>query len=159
MLGEVTLPEAFTRTARRMGDREAVTDTATTLSYAALDARSDRLAAVLTTTGVGPGDRIGLYAGRTVELVVGILGILKTGAAYVPLDPTYPVERLRFLAADAQLAAIVADGTTPPTELGDQPVVHTDESVPPAGGCPPGRVVGPTDLAYLMYTSDSNGMP
>ena len=81
------------------GDRE--------LSYAALDAQSNRLAHHLRGLGVGAETVVGLYVERSLETVIGLLGILKAGAAYLPLDPSYPAERLAFMLSDARCAVLV----------------------------------------------------
>ena len=78
-----------------------------TLSYAALEAHSNQLAHHLRTLGVGPETVVGLCLERSPEMVIGLLGILKAGGAYLPLDPSYPAERLAFMLADAGAAVLV----------------------------------------------------
>jgi non-ribosomal peptide synthetase component F len=104
---------------------------------------------------------VGICLERSIELIEATLAIVRAGAAYVPLDPDYPAERLAFMAADAGLVALVTDrrglGALPPVEC---PAVLLD--VPdPAGAPPPLPAVGPggSALAYLMYTSGSTGQP
>ena len=82
---------------------------ARTLTYGELDARAERLARRLTARGAGPGALVGLSMERSIEMVVGLYAILKAGAAYVPLDPTYPPERLAFVIEDAGIALLVTD--------------------------------------------------
>src|ERR1044072_2906728 len=77
------------------------------LSYAQLKRRANQLAHHLRSMGVGPDQRVGLCVERSIELVVGLLGILKAGAAYVPLDPTYPTERLAYLLRDSEAVALL----------------------------------------------------
>jgi len=133
------------------------------VSYAELEARSNRLAHHLVGLGVGPEVRVGLCLGRSPELVVGLLGILKAGGAYVPIDPSYPRARIAFMLEDARVAVLVSDGSL----LGDLPPVgapivlvepESDWDVPGAGG-PPEVTVGPENLAYVIYTSGSTGRP
>jgi len=133
------------------------------VSYAELEARSNRLAHHLVGLGVGPEVRVGLCLGRSPELVVGLLGILKAGGAYVPIDPSYPRARIAFMLEDARVPVLVSDGSL----LGDLPPVgapivlvepESDWDVPGAGG-PPEVTVGPENLAYVIYTSGSTGRP
>ena len=77
------------------------------ISYAELNAAANRLARHLQTIGVKPGDLVGIQVPRSIDMVVALLAVLKAGAAYVPLDPTYPAERLSFMAADARLRVVI----------------------------------------------------
>jgi non-ribosomal peptide synthetase component F len=79
------------------------------LSYRELNARSDRLAAYLVTEGVNVGDFVGICMRRSVDMLIGVLGILKSGAAYLPLDPVFPQDRLMFMIEDAAVKRIVTD--------------------------------------------------
>ena len=150
-----------------------------TLDYAQLDRRAAALARRLTERGVGPGTRVGLCVERGLALPIGLLGILKTGAAYVPLDPSHPRERLAFILQDAEVAALVASPASAALldGVGGAPLLPLDE---PAAGCSEGmdadgaadgapeaapnggphdRAAGPEDPAYLIYTSGSTGRP
>ena len=151
--------QAFEAQAQRAGDRLAVRGTGQSLTYRALEESANRMARRLRAMGVARGDRVGLCTQRTPEMVVGLLGILKAGAAYVPLDPGYPRERVHFMAGDAQLKAMVTDG---PSEAAQgpfsQPVVRIDQ--PLAEGAEPlAPSSQPDDPAYLIYTSGSSGKP
>ncbi|MFE7524145.1 amino acid adenylation domain-containing protein [Kitasatospora sp. NPDC057542] len=129
------------------------------LTYARLDARATAVADGLARAGVVPGAVVGVCLERSAALVAVLLGVLKAGAAYLPLDPEYPAERLAFLASDARAAALV---TT--TGLADRvpgwtgPVLYADTLPEPAAGRP-GAPVGPEHLAYVMSTSGSTGTP
>lgn len=132
------------------------------VTYAELDARANAIAERLRARGIGVGDRVGLCIERGSGMVAAVLGILKAGAAYVPLDPAYPRARLQFLASDAQLAALVC--TTDLAELIDVPAERRlllDKNEPPAGGImeraprPPAADAP----AYVLYTSGSTGSP
>ncbi|HEY2293731.1 MAG TPA: amino acid adenylation domain-containing protein, partial [Thermoanaerobaculia bacterium] len=134
------------------------------LSYRELAVASNRLARHLRRLGAQPGDRVCLFLERSPAMVVAILAVLAAGAAYVPLDPTYPDERLRFLltdsgarlvvaadAAAARLAAVLPDGVR---------LVRADGGeVERESGTPLAPLAGPGDLAYLIYTSGSTGRP
>ncbi|HEX8766911.1 MAG TPA: amino acid adenylation domain-containing protein, partial [Jatrophihabitans sp.] len=145
------------------------------LSYAQLDAQASRLAVRLAAAGVRRGQLVAVCGHRSLELVVGLLGVLKAGAAYLPVDPDQPVARSEFQLADAGAVALLAQpgaGPEPPAgiprialELSEPP--HTGD--PDEGGgteeyvCVPGAdalpVLGGGDPAYLIYTSGSTGTP
>ena len=106
-LPDATLPELFAAQAARTPDAVAVVYGERTLSYAALDAHANRLAHHLRGLGVGPETIVGLLVERSLEMVIALLGILKAGGAYLPLDPSYPAQRLSFMLADAGCAVLV----------------------------------------------------
>src|SRR6185295_4173251 len=131
------------------------------LTYAELDRRADSLASTLTTRDVRRGDRVDVCLGRSPAMMVAWLGILKAGAAYVPLDPAYPRERLAFMVEDSGARFVVAEegtrgclpsGRAEILDAGAEPAV----AAPMAGGC---AGVGGDDLAYVVYTSGSTGTP
>ncbi|RUP65633.1 Linear gramicidin synthase subunit B [Streptomyces sp. NP10] len=131
----------------------------TELSYgelhAAVEAFADRLAA----EGIGAGDLVGVQVSRSVAELTALLGTLSAGAAYVPLDPGYPADRLAFVRADARLSALVVEGPVPEGLPGGLPVLSPQAS---ATGAPPrGRTAAPTGdhPAYVLYTSGSTGRP
>ncbi len=135
------------------------------LDYAALAARAGRLARALTGRGVGPGSVVGLHTGRSVELVVGVLGVLKAGAAYLPLDPAQPPARLAAMVEDAAPALVLSDlpADGRPADWHDLTAVEA-EGEAAAGAIPGDGVPSPaapdTDrLAYVLYTSGSTGRP
>ena len=141
-------PEA---TALEMGDRA--------LSYRQLNLESDRVAWHLRSRGIGRGHIVAVYMRRSPEMVIGLLGILKAGAAYLPLDPALPRQRLDFMLGDAGVALILSE-----RELSDQlqgtktPLLPFEEI---AGVTPAGALddVAGADLAYVIYTSGSTGQP
>ncbi|MFF5858309.1 amino acid adenylation domain-containing protein [Streptomyces sp. NPDC012751] len=148
--------EEFERQAKRSPDRTAVVIGETRLSYAEIDRMANGIARRLTAAGVRVGDRVGLCVRRDAWLVPGILGVLKAGAAYVPLDPAYPGERIRFIAEDASLSVVLTSaGTEHVVPDGATPVPVEDTR--PADG--PGPLAEPHDVAYVMYTSGSTGTP
>lgn len=127
-------------------------------SYAELDARSHRVAAGLLRAGVTPGATVGLLLDRSPEALIAILGILKTGAAYLPLDRTNPAERLAFVLKDARAAAIiVGEGIEAPADVA-APVLGIESLMSTAGSVDL-PVLDGNALAYVMYTSGSTGTP
>ncbi|SDG06443.1 amino acid adenylation domain-containing protein [Lentzea fradiae] len=150
-----TLVELFEETADRHSDDVAVEFGAQRLTYAELDQRANRLAAHLGTLGVTTGTPVGILLDRGVHWVVTALAVLKAGGAYLPLDPGYPVERLRALCADASAAVVVTDRQE---DLGVE-LVDLSAMVLTCPADRPQRTITADDLAYVMYTSGSTGMP
>src|SRR5690349_1931164 len=143
---------------RATPDAIAVSSGGTKLSYRELDQRANALAQDLRARGVDRGALVGLYCGRNVDMLVGLLGILKSGAGYVPLDPSFPADRLEYMASDAGLRHIVCDASVSQAEWKfpkvDRVVIGTQLLDAP----PPGRGE-PGDVAYVLYTSGSTGKP
>ncbi len=130
------------------------------LTYAALDVAAEALAHRLRQLGVGPEARVGIWAARSPEAVVALLAVWKAGGAFVPLDPSYPAERLAFMLRDAGATALLA---APAERLPDfaGPVLEVDlDPERPPEPLPAGRgSVDPGNLAYVLYTSGSTGLP
>ncbi|HXM54657.1 MAG TPA: amino acid adenylation domain-containing protein, partial [Candidatus Dormibacteraeota bacterium] len=144
-----TVVELFEGQAAQRPDAIAVSAGDRRLTYGELNRRANRLAHHLRALGAGPEARVGVCLDRSPELMVAILGALKAGAAYVPLDPAYPAERLAHVVADAGAAIVLT-----PAWLAE----HADA----VERCPdhdPVRVAGPANLAYAIYTSGSTGRP
>ncbi|MFF1922169.1 amino acid adenylation domain-containing protein [Streptomyces sp. NPDC058221] len=160
-LPESTVPALFGQWVRRTPDAPAVRDAGTTLTYGELDARADALARHLTAQGIGPEDRVAVALPRTHHLVVALLAVLRAGAAYVPIDPEYPAQRLSYMLDDAAPRLLL---TTPAIHhrLPDTAVPHLyadglgDSVRPPA---PTGTGPHPAHPAYVIYTSGSTGRP
>ena len=153
-----TVHGVFEAQAARAPDAIAVLDDTTRMTYAELDARASALARRLRTLGVERDVVVGLHAGRSPALVAAMLGVLKAGGAYLPLEPTQPGERLALMAEDAGCRILVADRGAPPVDF--RGIVHTvwlDEIVPREREH--GADVDPDALAYVMYTSGSTGRP
>lgn len=162
-LPDIGLAELVADSVRRFGDAIAVEDAGTRLTYAELADRADRLAGHLRRHGVGPGQRVGICMERSADLVVGLLGIVRAGAAYVPLDPEYPARRLAWMVADAGVEVLLSHGRTAglvPSAGRPEIVLDRDWATiaaqPPLTG-PAGA--GPADPAYVIYTSGSTGRP
>ncbi|MCK9776716.1 AMP-binding protein [Pseudomonas syringae pv. syringae] len=161
---DLCIQHLFEAQVRTQPDAIAVTFHGQRLSYADLNRQANRLAHHLIGLGISPDDRVAICVERGVEMVVGLLGVLKAGAAYMPLDPAYPVERLAYMINDSQPAALLtqrglqerlptlsmplvlldADHCQDLTECDDNPVVPT---------------LGVRNLAYVIYTSGSTGNP
>jgi amino acid adenylation domain-containing protein len=140
--------------------RTALTDGNKTLDYRALNSQANRIAGYLLSRGVKPEDKIGISIGRSVNFAVAALGILKSGAGYVPLDPSYPEARQRLIAQDAGLLLSFSDQATDealgsPTEI----VSLASAEIMTQAGSDPDRTNDPNHLAYVIYTSGSTGVP
>ncbi|WP_431041554.1 amino acid adenylation domain-containing protein [Streptomyces sp. P1-3] len=165
-LPEVTVPELFERQVARTPREPAVVCDGRTLTYEELDNRANSLARELIRRGAGPESVVVLALPRTEELLVGLLGILKSGAGYLPIDPQYSSERVDFLLSDARPRFAVTDTETS-AKLPRQglDLINLDDSAhwDTADGTPgnTGRItpLRPDNLAYLMYTSGSTGRP
>ncbi|MGZ9035159.1 MAG: condensation domain-containing protein, partial [Rhodospirillales bacterium] len=133
-----SLPELVAAQAARRPDAVAVVGEAESLTYGELEARANRLAHHLRRRGVGPEMVVGLCVARSPAMVVGLLGILQAGGAYLPLDPGYPPERLAFMLADARAAALVTEtalaGVLPPEHAAAS--VLLDADAPAIAACP-----------------------
>jgi amino acid adenylation domain-containing protein len=158
------IAELFQEQAARTPDAPAIAGDGEALSYRELNARANRLARHLRALGVGVETRVGLCLERGAELIVAMLATLKAGGAFVPLDPSYPAERLAFMLGDAEVAVLVtrdALGAALPAHPG-VPVVRLDaqagEIAAERADDPP-VAAGARNLAYVMYTSGSTGTP
>jgi amino acid adenylation domain-containing protein len=155
------LHELVLEQAERTPDATAAATADGSLTYRELAARSGRLAAHLRRLGAGPGQRVGVHDVRSLELVVELLAILRTGAAYVPLDPELPPARLALLVEDAGIRLAVSRSTHLDGLAGlDLEAVPVDAWLPgsaPAGPLP--RLAAPASPAYVLYTSGSTGRP
>ncbi|HEU0076142.1 MAG TPA: amino acid adenylation domain-containing protein, partial [Longimicrobiaceae bacterium] len=159
--------ELFEAQAARTPRRTAVTAAGGSLTYAELDARAAGIAALLRAGGVGPEDRVGICLPRSPEMVAAVLGVLKAGGAYLPLDPAYPPDRLRWMLEDSGARVVLASGETAPRlpEFTGE-IVDVDGLVPgDADALSHSRTFAlshspsPDNLAYVIYTSGSTGTP
>ncbi|WEO95424.1 amino acid adenylation domain-containing protein [Streptomyces sp. FXJ1.172] len=156
----VTVPALFAEQVVRTPDAVALVVGERCWSYRELDVLAGVVAGRLVGLGVGPGDVVGVCSERLWEMVAGLLGVLRAGAAYVPLDLSYPVERLAFMLGDSGAGVVVAGAGVPAEVVGDRVVV----GLSPEGAVAVAGVdgVGPAaaeDLAYVIYTSGSTGRP
>ncbi|WP_052022625.1 non-ribosomal peptide synthase/polyketide synthase [Ralstonia solanacearum] len=159
------LPQGFEAQVERTPDAIAVIHEARQLTYAQLNAQANRLAHRLIALGVGPDTRVALCMERSVEMLVGLVGIFKAGGVYVPLDPGHPPARLAAMLEDCAPAAVVVKAALPAgLPVPALPVVAIDDAdaAPdlPAGN-PDAKAIGLTSrhLAYVLYTSGSTGLP
>jgi len=133
------------------------------LSYRELDGRANRLAHHLCAQGVGPGDLVGICLERSLEMIVALVGVLKAGAAYVPLDPTYPQERLAFMLTESQTPVLLTQQYLAgrlPRHRGQVICLDTDwPRIAEQSDQKPTGDVSAEDLVYVIYTSGSTGKP
>lgn len=156
-----SLTGLFAEVCARRREHVAVVCGSEQLTYGDLDTRARALAAVLVARGVARGDMVGLQVRRTHEVPIAVLGILLAGAAYVPLDPAYPAERLRFIAEETAIRCVVGDpgenlGVTVEHRVPVDGAIATDEHRTRSEGLPE---LSGDDLAYVIYTSGSTGQP
>ena len=165
----ITVAEGFEQQARRTPDALALVCADEELSYAQLDDRANRLARLLIGHGAGPGRYVALALPRGVELVVALLAVLKTGAAYVPIDPEYPADRIGHILEDARPLCVVSGFGAQAALSGDVPLLLLDD---PDVLARTGQAAGdelrdaerialpsPSDAAYAIFTSGSTGRP
>jgi amino acid adenylation domain-containing protein len=155
--GEVpaSLVDRFAAQVRDRPAQPAVATEQGALDYAGLARRVNRLAHALIARGVRPDQVVGLHAGRSVELVVGILGVLAAGAAYLPLDPAQPPDRLAAMVDDARPALVLTDAADAPP--GWLPIADVEATA--GRDDQPVVAIHPANLAYVIYTSGSTGRP
>ncbi|MGG4419306.1 non-ribosomal peptide synthetase DhbF [Bacillus subtilis] len=165
------LPEQFEKQAALRPDAIAVVYEDQALNYAELNERANRLARMLISEGVGPEQFVALALPRSLEMAVGLLAVLKAGAAYLPLDPDYPADRIAFMLKDAQPAFIMtntkAANHIPPVENVPKIVLDDPELAEKLNTYPAGnpknkdrtQPLSPLNTAYVIYTSGSTGVP
>ena len=155
--------QLFEAQARRSPDAVAVVFEDSSLTYAQLDAMASRLAHHLRSLGVGAEVLVGVCLPRSLDLAIGLLAVLKAGGACVPLDPTYPAERLGFMVDDAAVAAVLtSDALAARLPQHGARLLRLDADADAWASCPvtpPPTEVGPEDVAYVIYTSGSTGEP
>ena len=160
---DLCLHQLFEDQVRESPDAVAVVSQEEQLTYQELDARANQLAHHLRTLGGGPDVLIAVCMNRSLEMMVGLLGILKSGAAYVPLDPHYPPERLSGMLADCQASIVLTQrGLLPELPPDGVRAVFLDEQRAVLGQhprCSPIPDAHPENLAYVIYTSGSTGKP
>ncbi|VEG55906.1 peptide synthetase [Mycolicibacterium aurum] len=155
---DLTLAEAFAAAAHGDPAAVAVTAGSTSMTYAELDARSSAVAATLTSMGVGPESRVAVALPRSADLVVGLLGVVKAGGTYVPLDITSPAARTHHIVGDSAPVCVLTDSHDRVAGLGAPGLLISDATAAnPAAHVPP--AVLPDHAAYVIYTSGSTGLP
>lgn len=157
-----SFPVRFARQVAATPDAVAVRDGEGTITYAELNARANRLARYLLANGIGREAVVGLYCSRSLPLMVGVLGILKAGAAYLPLDIAYPADRVCRMLEDAQVALVVTQSHLAGALPGAAPLLTLDtaeDAFSAYSSVDPEIVIHPDQLAYVLYTSGSTGTP
>ena len=127
------------------------------ITYAALHQRSNALAAALRQAGVQVDERVGVLADRSIDMLVAMLAVLKAGAAYLPLEPEQPRERLHFMLTDSDVRVVLARSTWAEPLPAQVRLLHADAVYPDAAA--PAVAVAPANLAYVIYTSGTTGTP
>ncbi len=157
---ETTVHALFEAQAQKHPNKIAAQCGSQSLSYGKLDANAERLAEQLCQVGVRPGHLVGIYLERSVDMVTGVMGVLKSGAAYVPMDPAFPADRLAKMVEDAKLSAIVTHSSLVsqlPANAAKIICVDTMSATSTSiSSRPPGSA---SDLAYVIFTSGSTGRP
>ncbi|WP_194813356.1 non-ribosomal peptide synthetase [Nocardia sp. XZ_19_385] len=158
---DTTLVELFQAQVRRTPDAVAVVCADTQLTYRELDTRAGQLARALAARGVRPDTLVAVALPRSADLIVAMLGVLRAGGGYLPIDPAYPSDRLAFVLADADPVVVVTDRGTA-KELPPSAIPHLcldDLDTVDVADWTPDVVVSPQNLAYVIYTSGSTGVP
>ncbi|MCF9000833.1 syringopeptin non-ribosomal peptide synthetase SypA [Pseudomonas syringae] len=157
----LTIHQQFEARAAARPDAVALMFEAQTLSYGELNARANQVAHRLLAQGVRPDDRVAICVERGPAMIIGLLGILKSGAGYVPLDPAYPLERLAYTLGDSAPVALLSQQSVQQAlPVSDVPLIYLDDvDLKDERACNPQVAVKPSDLAYVIYTSGSTGLP
>ncbi|MGX7824528.1 amino acid adenylation domain-containing protein [Actinokineospora sp. 24-640] len=155
--GAPTFLDMFRAQVARTPDAPAVTEGTTTRTYAELDAASTRLAAHLAGQGAGPETLVALALPRSAAMLEAIIAVHKTGAAYLPIDLDYPVDRVRYMVEDARPVALVTTTAADLPDLGVPPMLL--DRIELAAADAPATEVDPAGAAYVIYTSGSTGKP
>ena len=156
-----TVHGLFEAQAAETPDAVAVRDAEGALTYAEVDLHARNLACTLAEMGVSPGDLVGVAVARTRQMIPTLLGVLKSGAAYVPLDPEYPVDRIAYVLEDSGAKVLLTEASVARAlPAVTAKLVQIDELVVEPGRQPPADLqVDPSALAYVIYTSGSTGRP
>jgi len=163
---DAAVHELFEQQVARTPDRIATADANNRWTYSRLEARANQYAQRLRALGVARGSLVGISLERGVEMLAALLGAMKAGAGYVPLDPSFPPERLQFMSKDASLAALVTQSEFAARfDLAPERLLVVDATDDALGAAPAERLprdagaAGPLDDAFVVYTSGSTGRP
>ena len=155
--------QLFEAQVERSPDNFAVTFVDERLTYRQLNERANRLAHHLIKLGVGPDTVVGIYTERSIGMLVGLLGVLKAGGAYLPLDPSFPKDRLASMLEDSWTGVILTQQNLRSNDLIPDGVIVINlddvDALDSYQPCNPAAIVKPENLAYLLYTSGSTGKP
>ncbi|HEX2077199.1 MAG TPA: amino acid adenylation domain-containing protein, partial [Longimicrobium sp.] len=157
---DASIPALFAEQVRNAPESVAVVHGDERVTYAQLDARAERLARRLRAAGAGPGTRVGVCTMRGIGMAAAWLAVLRTGAAYMPLPPTLPPERLAWMLADAEARLVVADAESADAVANEGiTILFADGADAADRDRPLSADVGAEDAAYVVYTSGSTGRP
>lgn len=158
--GEACIQQLFEEQAAKHPDHIALISGAHTMTYGELNRRSNQLARFLRRQGLKPNETVGLFAERSMDMVIGLFGILKAGGAFVPIDPDYPEDRIRYMLDNSQVRILL---TQHPSLLRFRPDMNvvslSDGSLFAGDDSNLDYVNKPDDLVYVIYTSGSTGKP
>ncbi|WP_264992081.1 AMP-binding protein, partial [Mycobacterium montefiorense] len=153
-------PELFAAQVARAPEAVAVNCGDRSWTYRELDEAANRLAHLLSDRGAGPGERVAVLHNRSAEAIVSLLAVLKTGAAYLPMDPAHPTARMDFMLSDAApIAAVTTADLRPRLDAADVAVIDIDD--PAVSAAPDTALPTPAadHVAYIIYTSGTTGKP
>ncbi len=181
---ENTIAELFQETVIKYPENIALIEKGNELSYLSLNKKSNQIAHFLREVGVKPNDFVGVFMERGIDFVVSVIGVLKSGAAYLPVDPVYPSDRIEYMVRDSKMSTVltksryingisrkeaennlerilVLDGNSEPSELlsGQKVSIFREEDLLQRSMDDPSTVSRSEDLAYMIYTSGSTGRP
>lgn len=155
-----TVIQLFEKQAKRTPDNTAVVFGAEKITYRELDEKAGGLAAALLEKGIMAEDVVGLLLDRSIEMIIAILAVLKAGAAYLPMDPEHPSDRLHYILNDSSCKAVITKTYFKEKISFEGPVIFADESLETVKKmCPVVPGTHPKNLAYIIYTSGSTGNP
>ena len=159
----LSIVDMFERVTQATGQATAVVFEDEAITYDELNSRANKLAWYLMSTGVVAEQKVGLMMSRSIQMVVSVLGILKAGAAYLPLDSSYPPQRVNYMVEDAAIALILTDSRFEAVlEATPTQILNLDElcnDISAYSGVNPGVEIAADNLAYVIYTSGSTGIP
>ncbi|MGB3300747.1 MAG: amino acid adenylation domain-containing protein, partial [Phormidesmis sp.] len=153
-----SLPDLFEIQVEKTPEAIALIFNHQSLTYQALNQQANQLAHALQSSGIGPEHRVAVRLERSLEMAIALLAILKTGAAYVPLDPSYPEERLSYMLADADVSTVIDATVLKDMAVGSQSSNSQPSNTDPSNTNPQ-RILHPLNSAYVIYTSGSTGQP
>jgi amino acid adenylation domain-containing protein len=159
---EDTIKDLFEQQVARTPEQPAVVFDGERLTFDECNRRANRIAALLRDRGVGPGVLVGILMEKSLDLVPTVLGVMKSGAAYIPLDPMYPADRIEFMVSDAEPALLLTQERhlqTTPAALAPRVAIDADGALEGLSEENPPTVASGDDLAYVIYTSGSTGKP
>ncbi|MGE6377778.1 amino acid adenylation domain-containing protein [Peribacillus muralis] len=157
-----TIPEAFHKIVERFPDKVAIVDGQKNITYRELNDKSNRLSHYLVSKGISREERIGIYMNRSIDMVTGMLAVIKAGAAYVPLDPHYPEERLSYMVEDSSISYCLSHKELGKNGLIDSSKIIYFEEIEKESDLLMEtnlHIPNQSDLAYVIYTSGTTGRP